>query len=54
MEDNKLKKSQKKMRVVFHHIKPKDEKETKEQIAAVNAAFDILFKEVWEDRKNKK
>ena len=47
-------KKQKKMRVVFHHIKPKDEKETREQIEAVNSDFDILFKEVWEDRKNKK
>lgn len=50
----KIPKKQKKMRVVYHYIKPKNEAEAREQTRNLNAAFNILFKGVEEDRKNKK
>lgn len=47
-------KKQKKMRVVYHYVKPKDEAEAREQSRNLNAAFDILFNEVEKERKAKK
>jgi len=39
------------MKVVYHYVEPKNEKEAKEQQRNVDAAFDLLFEEVLNQSK---
>ena len=40
------------MEVVYHYIEPKNEAEAKEQQRKIDAAFDLLFEEIFLNLKN--
>ncbi len=48
---NRVKKKKEPLKITFHHIKPKNEEEAKEQIRKLEEAFNILFKAVLEERE---